>query len=247
MNNDKYILLTPSARSFFHEMEAEYVDTLLDNAYEIAIHNGTGSAEVSLRDIVEARNSLGNSNKVSEALRRKERWVSTALLGGFSYVTIGLILFFVTNEISIRDYLLSVQSLWLLLVLFGLFFMTIPLILIFKRMTSVKQYQYGERDYFTYSSPDTIVKMWNIIERKSLELMKVRGINNDASFKNIYDFLTHELNSREYIENITEVMGIRNKIVHSRDFFMKKDDIDHTLNLAQKVVNELDMRIQDSK
>jgi hypothetical protein len=245
-DNKKYVLLTPSARSAFDEIRGEYENALLEKASEIAKGYNTGDAEISLRDVVEAKERLYESGGDIHKLKRRERLASAALFGGFSYVLMGIFTFFIIN-IHRNKNLFSEEYIWLLFVIFGMVLMIIPLVYDFERLLLHRRSRNGENGYSKYVSLDTIVKMWSVIEQKCMDLMASRGINTDnsSSFLTAYDFLIHELNTREYIDNINTILKTRNDIVHNKDFDMKKEDVVHLLNLSQTIINELDKRIRD--
>jgi len=246
-DNKKYVLLTPSARSAFDEIRGEYENALLEKASEIAKGYNTGDAEISLRDVVEAKECLYESVGDIHKLKRRERLASTALFGGFSYVLMGVFAFFIINNVHRNKNLFSEEYIWLLFVIFGMILMIIPLVYDFERLLLHRRSRNGENGYSKYVSPDTIVKMWSVIEQKCMDLMALRGINTDSSssFLTAYDFLIHEFNTRENIDNINIIIKTRNNIVHNKDFDMKKEDVAHLLNLSQTIINELDKRIHD--
>lgn len=249
MNEKKYTLLTPSARSAFDDMMIEYRDALLNKASDIAKQNKTGEVEISLRDVVQARNSLTVAGGEIVGLRRRERMATTALLGGFSYVFLGLLFFFVlhgTPQLS-RGWLFN--YLWMIIIIVGMILMLFPLIFNLKRMARHRIVQDAENDYANLYSPNMIVKMWSMIEKKGKELMKLRGINPDDNFSfiSVYEFLEHELISREYIDLLRNVFMARNNIVHSKEFEMKNEDLSEILNQSQRIITELDKRIEELK
>ena len=247
MNDKKYALLTPSARSAFEEIGRVYENTLLEKASEIANDCKTGDAEISLRDVVEAKERLNDSGDELQKLKRSGHVASVALLGGFSYVLMGVYTYFVINGVKITKELLNYEYIWLLFIIIGMILMVFPLFYNFQRMVFQRRSRNQNNGFSKYISTDTIVKMWSLIEQKSKELMALRGVNIDdnSSFLTAYDFLIHELNTREYIEIIKKIIKTRNDIVHIKDFDMKKEDVAHMLNLSQKIINELDKRIRE--
>ena len=238
-------VMTPSARSAFEAMKRDYETALLDKAFEIANQSRTSEVEVSLRDVLEARNRIGKTGGISPYSARKERLAISGLFAGFSYAFLGVIMFWATNAPIGLDYLVSVKGLWVWIVVAGMALMLLPLKINFSRIMTNRS-QYGEDGYERYISPNTVVKLWAIIEEKGKELMNLRGIDseNDSLGKTVYDFLAHELNSREFIDMINEVIMMRNQIVHSEDVDFKKEDIAHVLNISQRIVDELDNRIK---
>ena len=90
--------------------------------------------------------------------------------------------------------------------------------------------------------------MWTIIENKGKELMRLSGIEESkfSSVNNIYNFLIHELNSREYIDALGEILNARNEIIYSH-IIIKKEKVKHLLDISQKIVNELNKMISEYK
>jgi len=249
MNDKKYTLLTPSARSAFDEMMNEYQDALLTKASDIAKQNNTGEIEISLRDVVQARNSLTVAGGEFVGLRRRERMATTALLGGFSYVFLGLLMFFVVNDTQNLNRGGVLNYLWMIIIIVGMILMLFPLAFNLKQMVRYRIIQDTENDYANLYSPNMVVKIWSMIEQKGKELMKLRGINpdDDSSVISIYEFLEHELIDREYIDILRNVFMARNNIVHSKEFEMKKEDVLELLSQSQRIITELDKRIEELK
>lgn len=249
MNDKKYTLLTPSARSAFDEMMNEYQNALLTKASDIAKQNNTGEIEISLRDVVQARNSLTVAGGEFVGLRRRERMATTALLGGFSYVFLGLLMFFVVNDTQNLNRGGVLNYLWMIIIIVGMILMLFPLAFNLKQMVRYRIIQDTENDYANLYSPNMVVKIWSMIEQKGKELMKLRGINpdDDSSVISIYEFLEHELIDREYIDILRNVFMARNNIVHSKEFEMKKEDVLELLSQSQRIITELDKRIEELK
>lgn len=243
----KFVLLTPSARSAFDEIRSEYENSLLEKASEIANDYRTGEAEISLRDVIEAKERLNDLGGELRKLKRGSHMASVALLGGFSYALMGVYTFFVVNGVKNIRTLFSYEYIWMLFIIIGMILMIFPLFYNFHRMLSHKKSHGKDNGFSKYISTDTIVKMWSLIEQKSMELMTLRGINidNNSSFTTAYDFLIHELNSREYIDIVNNILKTRNGIVHTKDYEMKKEDVAYILNLSQNIINELDKRIHE--
>ena len=247
MNEKKYTLLTPSARTAYDEMIKSYEDALLENASEIAKRESGIEVEISLRDVIEAQNNI-STNANRGKYRRKERVLTSSLLVGFSYTALGLVMYFSINGFPNAEKLFSHEYLWMLIVVVGILFMAMSLFLISDSMLLRNRIREDSNSYIKYNSPDTIVRMWSMIEQKGKELMTLRGINSeDRHFITVYDFLIHELNSREFIDTLNEIITARNSIVHIKDYDIKKEDILRLIDLSQTIVSELEKRILDIK
>ncbi len=246
MKDKIYALLTPSARSAFEGFKMEYEDNLLDKAHEIARINSTGESEISLRDVVEARNKISDSNGDYVKIKRGRRFENTILFAGFSYVFLGVLMYFTSNDISRLSFDWLSKNLWMAIIVSGMIFMMIPLMNNMQRILGHKDDQVSGGDFYKINTPEMVVKLWNIIEQKGVNLMKLRGIeiNDNSSFTKIYDFLIHEFNSIDNIANINMIIKTRNDIVHQHDISVKKEDIEHILTKEQEILTELDRRIQ---
>ena len=247
MNDKIYTLLTPSARSFFDGMKEEYGDSLLETANEIASRYNTVDAEISLRDLIEARNRMAGSVD-SPRLRQRIRISIMSLLGGLSYVFLGIVIYLLKAGMPMLTYSWFVDHIWLLVIFAGMFLMLMPLLSEMTRRNRINRFWDSDRDFVTLHSSDIIVKMWDVIEQKGFELMRLRGVSmgENSSVKGVYDFLIHELNSRDYIDSINEIIEVRNDIVHSQ-ITMKQEDINHFIILSQNIINELNNRIMELK
>lgn len=246
MNDKKYNLLTPSARTAYDDMIKSYGDALLENASEVAKREGGIEVEISLRDVIEAQNNI-NSNANLRKFRRKERLLTSSLLVGFSYTALGLVLYFSINGFPSAASLFNHEYLWMLIVVIGILFMAMPLFMNLDSILIKNRISEDNSTNIKYNSPDTIVRLWGMIEQKGKELMSLRGLNPDeSSFITVYDFLIHEFNTSEYHDTINEIISVRNDILHTKDFAIEKEDILRLINLSQTIVSELDKRIQVS-
>lgn len=247
MNDKTYTLLTPSARSFFDGMKEEYGDSLLETANEIASRNNTVDAEISLRDLIEARNKMFCSADTLR-LRRRIRMSSIALFGGFSYVFLGIVIYISRSGMPMLTSSWCVDHIWLFIILAGMFLMFMPLVSDLIQKNMFYRLWDNDRDFGSFHSSEIIVKMWDVIEQKGFELMQLRGVSvdGDSSVKVVYDFLIHELNSRAFIDSMNEIIDVRNQIVHSQRN-IKNEDINRIIKQAQDIINELSDRIMELK
>ncbi len=249
MNDKKYTLLTPSARTAYEDMKKDYGDALLAKALEIANHNRTGDTEISLRDIIEAQNVIHNLTNEVIKQHRKNRFVTTSLFVGCSYVMLGLVMYLSINSGKSWNEIFNLEHIWFLIIILGMAFMIAPIFVNFEHILLYRYLKGDDSDPAEYNSPQTIVKMWSMIEKKGKELMKLRGISPDDNFSfiSVYEFLEHELISREYIDLLRNVFMARNNIVHSKEFEMKNEDLSEILNQSQRIITELDKRIEELK
>lgn len=244
MNNKVYDLLTESARWALEDMKVDYENFLVEKAYEIATRQNTSDAEISLRDLVEAQNSFLNT-ETFHSLRKKLYFVRNSMLLAFSYIFLGIILYII--NVGIIPYDRGVKSfitdnLWIIVIILGVIFFVLGYTRIITLM------RINDRNYKIQSNEEYIVKMWTIIENKSKKLMRLRGIEESkfSSVNNIYDFLIRELNSREYIDGLGELLNARNEIVYSH-IIIKKEDAKRLLYISQEIINKLNEMICEYK
>lgn len=241
MNKNLFKLLTPGAQHLLKEMLDDYNNLLLDKAYKIARENDTNVSEISIRDLIDAKGELSLEKEDPKIKRWNRRRFMLSLMG-ISYIFFGIAMFF--TLIPRFFFHINVQSIApIIVILAGLFFLCVVLILDLKMVKILKR----DERFATINYSFEIINVWNKIEQKGKELMDARGMstNNTSSFMSIYEFLTHELNSKEFIDAINKIFTTRNKIVHD-DMMINKDDYKYYLDLSQHIITELDDRISTS-
>ncbi len=242
MNKNLFKLLTPGAQHLLKEMMDEYNNLLLEKAEKIAMGSDTQVSEISMRDLIEAKGKLSLENVDPEIKRWNRHRILFSFIG-LSYVILGIVMYFAINWGSLFHNF-NVQSLSLIIVVvIGLFFLCMVPILDLRMEKILKR---NER-FVTINYSFEIINIWNRIEQKGKELMKARDASSDnnSSFMSIYDFLTHELNSKEYIDAIFKIFSTRNKIVHD-NMIIDKNEYNNYLDLSQRIISELDDRISTS-
>ncbi|WET47415.1 hypothetical protein PYS58_12550 [Chryseobacterium indologenes] len=230
--------LTPSAKEAINEIVNEFENLLITKAFTIA-QNGKGSdKEISLRDILEAKDQLMNIKKesIKEDYKRK-RLMTLITLTGALYSIIGLFIYmYQNNNISLENNLGLLVAFTGILTIFGGFVYT-------QYLTRKNELIRIEKNISISNFEDDfdIIRKWQIIEKLGSNLMRQNGynINESRSINDILKFLSNELQSNKLYIDLRELLLIRNKIVHEGTNLSKNERLQY-LNKANKIIESLE-------
>ena len=236
-----YEKLTPSAREAINELTEEFRENLMSKAFMIAQERETSNKEISLRDILEAKQPFGKLMEKEKDEYRKKRWTVLISFSGAIYAVAGILIYlFQNNKFSIEN------DLGLIIAIIGILFSLIGFLygqLISKRYLFSKTV--SRTPTFSDSSDYEIVKRWQVIETLAKQLMteadQKESKNNSVGF--LIRFLSHKVakNEKEFLK-IRELLQTRNKILHEQ-FKVNELQRNEFLTFA----NELIERLENSK
>lgn len=229
--------LTPSAKEALEETMLELQDLLLSKANSIAQKGQTADKEISLRDILEAKESLFKAKLEKEkAEYRRKRMMMLISSTGALYSVIGIFIYIYQNkDFTIEKNLgLIITFVGILTAIMGFFYS----FLFTKRYDAIQkvdsEYQNDDNDF-------DIIKKWQIIEKLGSNLMRQKGYstNESKSINDILKFLSMELKSDKLYLEMRELLSIRNKILHE-EYNLSRNEKQLYLNKAEKIIKLLE-------
>lgn len=228
--------LTPSAKAALNEIGKELTNQILDDAYMLAQTRSTGDYEISLGDILEAKQLLvENKNEFERIEARRRRWTNMISLSGTLYIMAGFAIYLWQSEkFSLNtDWGLIVSGIGIISIVFGMFYTQV----LFKKNTQA--FEIGER-LLGNSIDYEIVERWHVIERLTSTIMKQNGFNDNksTSVSSIFDFLSTHL-PEDNITKLRQLLQIRNKILHQsyRPSRTEKSDL---ISFSNQIIKNLD-------
>lgn len=239
MDKNIYNKLTDSAKSTLEETVQEIADMLLEKAYQNATVKNTADREISLRDIIEAKEEiLYKKNQIEKLGYKSKRLGMLMSMSGAAYAVFGIIFYLFQNMTfdSTKDLGLIIAALGILISIISFYFV---LLLTRRKMELIKDTTVIEKD----NSEFEIVRRWQTIEKLGTELMLKEGIsdNRAKSFSFILSFLSERLLSKPKIESLRKLLMIRNQVVHS-DVKLTKVEIEEMIRAADEIIDELESK-----
>lgn len=236
--------LTPSAKEAYEDSVLGFSEQLLSKANYISQKNNISNKEISLRDILEAKDILMNIKRESlkEDYKRK-RLLSFITMTGALYSIVGIFIYmYQNNDISLENNLgLLVAFTGIITIFFG--FVYSQYISRKKEIVNFNRDVIIEKEIFTSNFNDDydIVRKWQIIEKLGSNLMRQNGYNNNESksINDILKFLSNELQSDKLYIDLRELLSIRNKIVHESTYLSKNERL-MFINKANRIIESLE-------
>ncbi len=232
-----YEKLTPSAKEALNETIQELHDLLISRANSIAQKGQTADKEISLRDIIEAKESLFKAklDKEKSDYRRK-RMMTLISLTGALYSIIGIFVYIYQNQ----DFVLE-KNLGLIIILTGIMTIFVGFVYFQLSRKSDEKSKDLDMDYSSSDSDFDIIKRWQIIEKLGSNLMRQRGFSNNESksINDILKFLSFELKDEMLYIEMRELLSIRNRILHE-GYELTRNEKQLYLNKAEKIIELLE-------
>lgn len=241
MDKKIYDKLTDSAKSALEQSVQEFTETILEKAYQSANFNNTADKEVSLRDIIEAKEKiLSPQINIAKHELKKRRWSLMFSMVGAMYAIFGILVYLFQNsnfDVN-KDIGLIIAALGVLLSVMGFFYT--QLIALRSKGQTLNNI-IGERNKFEYE----IVRKWQEIEKLGTVLMLKEGIsdNRAKSINFIVEFLSKELSNTISIDQLKKLLITRNELVH-KGVVLSKNEIEEMLFVADKIISELKKQIK---
>ncbi|MEJ8843970.1 hypothetical protein WG954_16375 [Lacibacter sp. H375] len=241
MDKTVYNKLTESARVALDETSNEVVEMILERAYQNASQKNTADKEISLRDIIEAKEEiLYKKADLNKQESRKRRMVLTLSMAGALYSMLGILFYLYQNKQfdTTKDVGLLIAALGILVSIASYFYSQLA----FKRKVElIKDNTVVEKD----NSEFEIVRRWQTIEKLGTELMLKDGIsdNKARSFNYIHNYLSEKLLDNLKSDSLKRLLLIRNQIVHSSTN-LTREEIEEMIKIADQIIDELEKQIQ---
>jgi hypothetical protein len=237
MDKNIYNKLTDSAKNALEETSKEFVDMIIEKAYQNASVKNTADKEISLRDIIEAKEEiLYKKTDLNKQDSRKKRLTLMLSMTGALYSVFGILFYLYQNKNfdTTKDLGLIIAALGILISIVAFYYSQL---LTRQKIEIIKDNTVTERD----NSEFEIVRRWQTIEKLGTELMLKDGIsdNKARSFNYILNYLSEKLLDNSKTDNIRKLLMARNQVVHS-GINLTKIEIEEMIKTADQIIDELE-------
>lgn len=239
MDKSIYNKLTNSARIALDETTLEIAEMIIEKAYKNANLKNTADKEISLRDIIEAKEEiLFKRTDLRNLESRKKRMTLMLSMSGALYAVFGIIFYLYQNKKfdTTKDLGLIIAALGILISLVGFYYSQL---VVKRKVEIIKDNIITERD----NSEFEIVRRWQTIEKLGTDLMLQDGIsdNKARSFNYILNYLSEKLLDNSTTDSLKKLLVARNQVVHS-DNNLTKIEIEEMIRTADQIIDELENR-----
>jgi hypothetical protein len=230
--------LTPSAKEALSDTMIELQEMLLNKANSIAQKGQTAGKEISLRDILEAKDNLFKAKIEKEKSDyRRKRLMTLISLTGALYSIVGIFVYLYQNQNFAIE-----KNLGLIIAFTGI--VTIFIGFAYTQLLSRRQEEKQkdiDSDFKTSDNDFEIIKRWQIIEKLGSNLMRQKGysVNESKSIHDILKFLSIELKSDKLYMEMRELLSIRNKILHE-NYDLGRHEKQNYIDKADNIIELLE-------
>jgi|GEM_PF-2937290 len=232
-----YNKLTESARVAIDETSKEVTEMILEKAYQNASIKNTADKEISLRDIIEAKEEiLYKRTELINIESRKKRFTLMLSMTGALYSVFGILFYLFQNKNfnTTKDLGLIIAALGILISIIAFYYSQLTAK---RKVEIIRDNKITEKDGTEFE----IVRRWQTIEKLGTELMIKEGIsdNKARSFNNILNYLSEKLHDNSKTYNLKKLLMARNKVVHSGEN-LTKHEIEEMINTADLIIDEIE-------
>lgn len=239
MDKHIYNKLTESAKTALEETTREVTIMIIDKAYQNANQKNTADKEISLRDIIEAKEEiLYKKVDINKQESRKKRMTLMLSMTGALYSVFGILFYLYQNKSfdATKDLGLIIAALGILISIVAFYYSQL---ITRRKVELLKDNTLIERD----NSEFEIVRRWQTIEKLGTDLMLRDGISDDRakSFNFILKYLSDKLFDNSKTDELRKLLMARNQVVHS-GIMMSKVEIEEMIKTADEIIDELERR-----
>ena len=226
MDKKLYDKLTDSAKKELDSSTKELYELLIYKAYLMAKKNNTEDKEISLSDILSAKNQLF-SNEYIESKRKNSNKRKMLLLSmtGIIYAFVGIFFYIFQNySFDEKSIGLVIAALGIMISIFSIFYFKI----VRTNENTIKNNDNFEKIYNDFA----IINRWQTIEKLGMDLMVKRGLIDKKSFSvnQIVEFLYNNISDIS-VDEFKLLLTTRNELVHKG---VKLSNIANAINTAKQ-------------
>lgn len=239
MDKNIYNKLTESAKTTLEETTREVTEMIINKAYQNANQKNTADKEISLRDIIEAKEEiLYKRLDINKQESKKKRMTLMLSMTGALYAVFGILFYLFQNKSfdTSKDLGLIIAALGILISIVAFYYSQL---ITRRKVEFLKDNTVIERD----NSEFEIVRRWQTIEKLGTVLMLRDGISDDRakSFNFILKYLSEKLFDNSKSDQLRKLLMARNNVVHS-GITMTKVEIEEMIRTADEIIDELEKR-----
>lgn len=239
MDKNIYSKLTDSAKTALEETTREVTELIIDKAYQNANQKNIADKEISLRDIIEAKEEiLYKKLDLNKQESRKKRMILLLSMTGAVYSVFGILFYLYQNKSfdTTKDLGLIIAALGILISIMAFYYSQL---VSRRKVELIKDNSIIERD----NSEFEIVRRWQTIEKIGSDLMLKEGLsdNRAKSFNFIISYLSEKLSDNRKKNELRKLLMSRNQIVHSGNT-LTKFEIEEMIKIADGIIDELEKK-----
>lgn len=212
MDSELFSKLTSSGKAGLRQVKEDFTDSVLETAYRIAVKHNTGDSEISLRDIMDAKNEILHNRTLSRY--RKLFTLS------FFFMSVGVVYLIIGYYSLYKGGLhFSLSDDGSFISLLGIVTSILALIFIF--MAFYKEASYfrtiKEEKIYSVNDIDTLLMQWQRIELlgKSIYNENQDSVNESSpTIGNIHKIISERLPDA-YKVKMRDILNLRNDFLHS--------------------------------
>jgi 23S rRNA maturation mini-RNase III len=241
MDNSTYSKLTESARIALDETKQEIADKILEKAYKSALSKNTADKEISLSDIIEAKEEiLYKRTESTKQDSKRKRWTLMLSMSGALYAVFGIVFYLYQNKNfdTTKDLGLIIAAIGIMMSVVAFYYN----LLISRKKVQIRENNIQtERNYSEFE----IVRRWQAIEKLGSELMRKEGVsdNKSRSINFIIQFLSESILSDNHSINLKQILLARNDVVHG-GLKLTHFELETLTKKADLIIGELENKIK---
>lgn len=236
MDSELYSKLTSSGKAGLRQIREDFTDSVLDTAYRIAEKKHTGDSEISLRDVMDAKNEILYNRSLSRY--RRLFTISFFLMSvGIVYLVIGYYSlykekfhFALSDDGNLISLLGIVSSIMALLFTFLAFY---------KESTYIRSIK--QEKIYSVNDIDTLLMQWQRIEMLGKSIYNESQNSVDEGFPtigSIHKIISERLPD-EYKVKMRDILNLRNDFLHSGARHTS-EEINKAISDANEIIEILD-------
>lgn len=244
MDNLTYSKLTESARIALEETKQEIADKILDKAFRNAVSKNTAEKEISLGDILEAKEEiLYQKDKIKKDDSRKKRLSLMLSMSGALYAVFGIVFYLYQNKSfdTTKDLGLIIAAIGIMISIVAFYY---------TQLASRRKIEIREADTKTQRnySEFEIVRKWQVIEKMGSEIMINEGVsdNKSRSINFIIKFLSESILDNSKSMYLQQVLASRNDVVHG-GLKLSEFEIENLIKKANLIIEDLEKRLKSTR
>ena len=236
MDSELFSKLTSSGKAGLRQIREDFTDSVLERAFRIALKHKTGDSEISLRDIMDAKNEILYNRSLTRY--RRLFTISFFLLSvGVVYLVIGYYTLYFKDRLSF-----DLSDDGILISLLGIVTSIIALLFTFLAIYKEASFSRFVKDEKIYSvnDIDTLLMQWQRIEMLGKSIYNESQSVEDGDSPNIgiIHKLIAERLPNEYKVKMREILNLRNDYLH-RGARHSSEEINKAISDANDIIDIL--------
>ena len=239
MDKKLYEKLTDSAKIELDNSSKEICELLTYKAYLIAKKKNTENKEISLSDILSAKNQLfANEYICIKKKNSNKRKMLLLSMSGIIYALAGISLYLFQNfSFDEKNIGLIIAVLGATISIFSIFYF---------KIVQTKESIINRNDYYDkFYKEFAIINRWQTIEKLGLDLMVKKELIDRKSFSinQIVNFLYNNVKEIS-IDEFKSLLTTRNELVH-KGVKLSREEFESVLVIADKIIDALKHKLEE--